>query len=315
MSTTDKRMGCVMGALVADAAALGLHWIYDPARIAEVADSRGSAAFTPIAKENFDGVPAYFAHGQRQNGQLSQYGESLLLAVDNINANQGSLEIPTYQSAFLETFGLGGSYCGYIDRPTRGTLENILAEQLAPSGVEDDQHPALTRLVPLAAVIDDLEKSQASLRAAIELTNLGEDAIDYGLAFAHLLHRVLHGESINNAMTQTVAEISRSDIRENLDAALTTTEANSVVFAESTERACHLKQGMPLSFHILRHAQSYREAIELNIRAGGDSCGRAMIIGAVYGASIGANALPTDWVLQLSEGYSLWQRAEKLTAL
>lgn len=314
MSTTDKRMGCVMGALVADAAALGLHWIYDPARIATVADTHGSAAFVPITKEHFDGVPAYFAHEQRQNGQLSQYGECLLLAIDNISANQGSLNVATYQTAFVEAFGLGGSYCGYIDRPTRGCLENILAEQLAPSGVEDDQHPALTRLAPLVAVTQDLDASQASLRAAIEITNLGEDAVDYGLAFARLLHRVLNGDSINSALTQTAAEISRTDIRENLEAALTTNETDSVVFGETTERACHLKQGMPLSFHILHHAQSYREAIELNIRAGGDSCGRAMIIGAVYGASIGAEALPTGWVLQMADSFSLWQRCESLAS-
>ena len=72
---TDLRgRDAVLGALVADAASLGLHWLYDVDRIASVVGD-GNAAFMPIDPKYFEGVAGYFAHGQRADGTSSQYGE------------------------------------------------------------------------------------------------------------------------------------------------------------------------------------------------------------------------------------------------
>lgn len=46
----------LLGALVADAASLGLHWLYDPDRIAQIATKRGSAAFAPVDAAFFEGA-------------------------------------------------------------------------------------------------------------------------------------------------------------------------------------------------------------------------------------------------------------------
>ena len=45
----------VLGALVADSAALGLHWLYDPARIAEIEASQRPGFLQPEAN-NYAGV-------------------------------------------------------------------------------------------------------------------------------------------------------------------------------------------------------------------------------------------------------------------
>ena len=44
----------ILGALVADSASLGLHWVYDPARIAEISHSEG-LCFFPLTSSNYSG--------------------------------------------------------------------------------------------------------------------------------------------------------------------------------------------------------------------------------------------------------------------
>ena len=45
----------ILGALVADSASLGLHWVYDPARIAEIESFRG-IVFLPPDSSNDSGI-------------------------------------------------------------------------------------------------------------------------------------------------------------------------------------------------------------------------------------------------------------------
>jgi len=302
----------MLGALLADAASLGLHWIYDPQRIAEVAAKHVGPAFVPINAQHYADVPAYFAHAKRHNGDLSQYGLTLYLAIQNMLLHEGKLNVPDYQEAFAETFAAGGSYVGYIDAPTRGTLANLSSGIKTPSGIEDDQHPAIARLPAVLALMGSRPCSTDDIRAAVEISNLGESTLAYSLVFSRLLQRVLGGLQIAEALQQTLDEIPDGDMRQKLAEALNTSESDSVIYGGTTERACHLSQGLPLSFHILSHAKSYREAVQTNILAGGDSCGRALMIGAVYGAQAGTAGLPVEWLLQLNNGYQLWQDCHTL---
>ena len=49
-------------------------------------------------------------------------------------------------------------------------------------------------------------------------------------------------------------------------------------------RTCYLHEAMPVIFHIVSQAKSFTEAVRANIHCGGDSCGRAWIIGPVMAA-------------------------------
>lgn len=296
MSETDRRAAAVLGASVADAAALGLHWIYDPARIAQVADAHGRAAFLPIDAENYKDVPAYFAHAARTNGDLSQYGEAMRLTLGAIGPD--GFDVAAYQDAFTQHFGPGGGYRGYIDRPTRGTLDNLAKDVKAPSGIDDDQLPAITRLPVVVAF-----GAPQDVDAAIQVTNVNDIATAYGQVFAMLLRDVLQGTPVRDALTHAAQK------HDDLQAALDADEADSVAYGEITGRACHLPMAMPLAFHIMARADSFADAINRNIRAGGDSCGRAMIIGSVMGAAHGieGQGIPLDWILQTNAGADIWR--------
>jgi hypothetical protein len=113
----------ILGARVADAAALGLHWIYDPARIAAVAPERPEFLAPDLA--NYRGTTAYFAHGGKQPGDPTHYGEQLLVMERSLQATDGVFDAADYERRFVDTFGPGGTWVGYIDYPTRETLRNV----------------------------------------------------------------------------------------------------------------------------------------------------------------------------------------------
>ncbi len=296
--TEMRDAAALLGALVADAAALGLHWLYDVERIAELTKER-EAAFFPLDAAAYDGAKGIFVHHAREDGQLSQYGETLALALRSIAA-QGGFDVPAYQQAYADHFGAGGDYNGYIDRPTKGTLAQLAANQTDPSGVDDDQHPAISTLPAIVARYSETEGFETMATAAMQVTNVNESASLYGNVFVRTLEDVTSGTPLKDALRS--AATGHAD----LSAALDTAETDPIAYGETTQRACHLSQGVPLTFHILANTTSYRDAIDANIRAGGDSCGRAIMVGALAGAAYGEAGIPLEWTLSLQNAADLW---------
>src|ERR1700712_1932174 len=130
----------ILGALVADSAALGLHWLYDPARIAEIETNKGLVFLQPNA-DNYAGAKGYLAHGGKLPGESTGYGEVCLLMLKHL-AKHGSFNRIEYQTEYRTHFGPGGKFVGYIDSPTRLTLRTLLllepADFPAASGADDD---------------------------------------------------------------------------------------------------------------------------------------------------------------------------------
>jgi ADP-ribosylglycohydrolase len=306
MSQT-KTSAMLLGALVADAASLGLHWLYDPDRIARIADDHGTAAFLPVKPEFFDGAKGYFAHAARHAGMLTQYGEALYLSMRCMADEGGAFEPAHQRAAFAAYFGAGGAYNGYIDRPTRGALDRIAADQV-PSGIDDDQNPALTRLPAIVAAYHAAPDLDDTALAAMQITNVNDVAAGYTAVFAELLRLVLNGTPVAEALV-AAADGATGAIAAALRDALTTSEADTTAYAGHVGRACHLPTSGPVMFHILRHSTSYADAVERNILAGGDSAGRSLMIGATLGASHGIatpNGIPLDWILRMTDGAAIW---------
>src|SRR5687768_15703274 len=55
----------------------------------------------------------------------------------------------------------------------------------------------------------------------------------------------------------------------------------------------------------LRHADSFRDAVEATIALGGDSDTTGAIVGGLMGATLGASAIPPEWLAGLAE----WPRS------
>jgi hypothetical protein len=65
-------------------------------------------------------------------GDVSHYGAASGVLTGSLLANHGQLDIRDYQRRCRSFFGPGGQWQGYIDNPTRVTLNNLnLVEQTA----------------------------------------------------------------------------------------------------------------------------------------------------------------------------------------
>jgi len=312
-----KNAELLFGALVADAACLGLHWIYNVDIIADiVARQNGKSAFTPVDPKNFENVKT-FAHKDRHNGMFTQIGEVLHLTIQSMNAHGGEFDVPAYEAAFAAFFGAGGAYQGFMDKPTQGALANIAAD-ISPSGTDDNQTPALARLPAILVGYRGQDELPDMIKTAMEVTNINAEATAFSNVFADLTIRVMNDEPLETAL-QAAAGAADDIAKADLLNALNTTEDDSVVFAGINGlmgRACNLSAAGPVMYHILARSTSYQDAIERNILAGGDSAGRSIMIGAIMARIHGVatdTGVPLSWILELGNGDKVWQDCKDLS--
>jgi ADP-ribosylglycohydrolase len=293
----------ILGALVADSAALGLHWLYDPARIAEIEANKGLVFLQPDA-DNYAGAKGYFAHAGKNPGESTGYGEVCLLMLRHL-AKHGSFSRVEYQTEYRAYFGPGGAFVGYVDSPTRLTLRTLLplepAEFPAASGADDDQHPAMAALPALVAThAGTLEELMARVQDVVHVTNNNTQAVTAAQCSAAALFNVLRGTPIAQALSDALP-FAGITLRPLLEEALSIRTLDSVAAAQRFGMACHVAEGLPVIFHIAHHASDYRIAIESNIRAGGDNCGRSIMLGAMVAAHMakqgsGGFPVPLQWL-------------------
>ncbi|TVQ28627.1 MAG: ADP-ribosylglycohydrolase family protein [Spirochaetaceae bacterium] len=122
--TTEPVRAALLGTLIADAAGMGLHWIYSQGKIAQIVRANGGeAAFIAPDPKNYEGVPAFFAHPLKNAGDSTQYGEYLYLALRATTSD--GFDAGAFLREFQAHFGPGGTYVGYADTPMRETLFNV----------------------------------------------------------------------------------------------------------------------------------------------------------------------------------------------
>jgi len=369
------------GGWVADAASLGLHWLYDSQRICEVGGQ--SPEFLPPKADYFTGGFGYFAHGGKQPGDVSHYGAATGVLTDSLLASEGNLDIRDYQRRFRAFFGPGGDWRGYIDNPTRVTLNNldtieqnaiekaqlttnakltdkqkrVLVQKVLPytrrlsgdqladpvrkaisltyqepeiqdagvhlattidhhllpeSGADDMQLPAVSKLAPLVACYCGSDRLMDAAEAAVRVTNHNDEAVAWARCAARLLDQLFRGESLSAALDTATPEAPDP---QHLNKARSGSVLDAPGAGDTYGRTCYLQEAMPVIFHILNHAQSFTEAVRANIRCGGDSCGRAWIIGpataAIYGVG-GERGIPLSWLARVTDAPEIYMDIERL---
>ncbi|MEP1215562.1 MAG: ADP-ribosylglycohydrolase family protein [Marinobacter sp.] len=374
-------IAALAGGWVADAASLGLHWLYDSRRIHEVGGQ--SPEFLPPKADYYKGGFGYFAHENKQPGDISHYGAATEVLTQSLLASEGQLDIRDYQRRFRAFFGPGGRWQGYIDNPTRVTLNNldsieqnaikqaqsttradlskkqkrILVQKVLPytrrlsgdqlaepvrrainltyqeseiqeagvylaetidrhllpeSGADDMQLPAVSKLPPLVACYSGSNELMKIIEAAVRVTNHNDEAVAWAKCAARLLDQLFQGNPLSEALETAKAEVRD---RQSLDNARSGSSLDAENAGQTFGRTCYLNEAMPVIFHILNHAGSYTEAVRANIHCGGDSCGRAWIIGpamaAIYGVG-GDRGIPLSWLARVTDASDLLADIEKL---
>lgn len=378
--TRNRAKACILGALVADAATMGLHWLYSQKRILEVAPQ--APEFRAPEEGDYAGDVGYFAHSGKTPGDFSHYGEQMLAMLESLQKTGGSYSKASYQEAFRERFGYGGTFVGYIDRPTRQTLDRIYADENAAlnavnaipfegaarekqgmltkvlaaakvldgeplrarvktyadgtsdpgacldyglaltealsgsdtfPGADDEQLPAVSKLPPLVACGAGSDSLIELCESAIRVTNNAPRALTYGRVCTAMLAAAVLGRS-RGAILDAGLQAAEGEARERVERALAM-DACASEAARAFGLHCDLGAGVPSLIQNFMHAPSYEVAIRRNIYAGGDNCGRAIILGGVAGALFGMggeNGVPADWLVKVRDAERLEAKVDKL---
>lgn len=293
----------LLGALVADAASMGLHWLYDQKRLAEIAKA-GEILFIEPHSEHYEGVKGYFAHSAKQAGESSQYGEAIYIAAKT--SAGGKYDKAKHQAEYLAHFGPGGKYVGYADRIILATVAKLLASNSddypIESGIDDDQHPALTAVSALFAK----GCMPSAIEAAVKMTNINPTAQAGAQALLTTLQKLADGSKMKEALVAG-AEAAGGELAKLLHQALELEKYDANAAAEKFGLPCHIKQGLPVVWHIALHVSDFEQAVKDNLLAGGDNCGRAIALGSLIGLVAGVPLKMAEKTKILHREDSDWQ--------
>ncbi len=306
-TTAERQVQSLRAAFTADAASLGLHWLYDYPRLEALAADGHPLAFRAPDRAAYEGVSGYYAHENRTAGQLSHYGEGMVVLAESLIATPGAFDTTVYLAHFEKFFGLG--YDGYRDHATRETLVNLAAGTF-PTGTSDDQVSATAKLPPLIIALLTHPEMPHLAEQAASATNDHPLAREGARIVTAALGTALLGATLADSLAAGLAE--STSLRPALTAALALDDVSPAVASQEFGPACGLASALPLSFHLLLRAPSWEALIEGNILAGGDSCGRATFIGALYAA---AHGLPEGMFAKLKDATALDLLIHQLVSL
>jgi hypothetical protein len=248
------------------------------------------------------GDKGYFAHEGKMPGAASQYGEQMLTMARSL-AQSGAFDADDYASEFRATFGYGGGWVGYIDRPTRATLDALAAAEAAERaltgcGADDAQLPAVSKLPPLVARHHDDVHLAEMVESAVRITNNRDDSVAWGQAVSAMICAAIQGGTPEQAVS--AARGANSMIDGQIDTALAMRDKTPSEVATAFALHCQLEVAFPVICHAIATATDYQSAVRANILAGGDNCGRSIPIGAVLGACFTGTdkGAPTEWVMK-----------------
>ncbi|MDD2735115.1 MAG: ADP-ribosylglycohydrolase family protein [Desulfuromonadaceae bacterium] len=302
ISLDDRVRGALWGGLVGDAFCLGCHWIYSQKEIAQ----RFPAGIRGFETPN----PEHYHFGKK-TGDFTHYGDAALLMLSSV-AECGYFDVADFGARFIG-FMIDENYTGYRDHATKGTIANYRAHlDHCPDkpfdyqqGADDDQPATVSRLAPVVVAHMKTKDLLKTVAKATRVCQNNSRAIVFTQASALILHNLLNGMTPETAVTETL-HIMKSPDKDWIEVNNRITiarEANVLSVNDATMvfgQSCPLHSSFTAALHtMLTCSDDYTKAIQATANAGGDSAGRAAMVGAWLGAYLGINAIPESWRTRL----------------
>ena len=285
----DNAKAMVLASFVADALALGVHWIYNT----NVIDKKWGRVEAYIKPER----PTF--HPSKDRGEFTHYGDQTLVLLKSVAGSSGF-----DKSNFAEQWqNLFQSYEGYFDGATKATIENIKAgKEPTGAGSDSNDFAGAARIAPLAySYRNDLTKLVDSARAQAAITHDNQEVVDSAEFFGRVTFNVFKGEKPLNAIQQTLADrFNREPFTEWVEAGIKSTEKETRQAMLDLGQMCEIQAAFPCVIHLIaKYENNLKEGLIENAMAGGDSAARGLTVGMVLGAHLGMGAIPPNWLSDL----------------
>jgi len=268
----------IKGALIANVASLGFHWIYDSAYIKRVSKSE-DILFKPQNPKHYKNAKeSYLGYEGLEVGALSMQGCVLKWLYHELKNNKDFTQ-DDYKALLFKRMQPGGKYLGYVESYLNKMVSKEVLTKFdihVPSYPKDDDH--LVGLMPYFAS-KAVEKSN---EYAFSLTNLFSENTDYlklfemfDDLFEALKNNVALKEALENSITYAPQKIINT-----LKEGLKTSDTNKFVRKHQLV-ACSIYEAIPIVYHLAFHAKSYEDGIYKNMLIGGNLSDRGALLGAI----------------------------------
>lgn len=309
----DRLRGAIWGQFVGDAACLGSHWIYDPSELKRCYPRL--SGFEPPMTGHY--------HAGKVPGDQTHYGDAALLLLQSV-ADLGRFDPVDFGRRFVEVMG-SALYPGYRDHATRETLALYRANE-GPDydfqqGAHDDQPATVTRLAPVVAAHLADSDWQAPVERLTRVCQNHHRASAYARAHGAILRALLAGSALSAASESVAASLAEGYPMEieaavNIRRALAASAEPVVEAAPRFGLSCPLAQSFPAALQAaLAHADDFRRAILATLAAGGDNAGRAALVGAWLGATLGLQGIPAEWRDRLTAARDIGQATDTIVRI
>lgn len=244
----------------------------------------------------------------KKNNDFKHYGDAAILLLHSL-VHQHGFSARNFGTRFVETFA-SPDYTNPTSKTIHETIENyhLSLEEGHPDlgydfqgGANNADVDSATRLAPLVALYWDDSKLFLLVDKATRVTQNNELAIAYMRSYARILRNLFQGEELRQVFTNE-AKPSINDtpldlhVREKIKQALDLEEIDVIKATTKLGEGSHLDQCFPSAIHtMLKNSDSFKHAIIDTCQAGGDSTGRAALVGTWLGAYLGLDKIPQEW--------------------
>ncbi|MCL4431754.1 MAG: ADP-ribosylglycohydrolase family protein [Epsilonproteobacteria bacterium] len=265
----------MQGALVADAYALGSHWIYDETQLRNL----------PIDWEDLN-TPKAMWHKGKEKGDFTHYGDHGKWLNEYIQTSD-YFDPSQYAAFWIKKME---NYQGYVDSSSRETLAILKNNPSTLCGASSHDLSIIGRIAPLLFVSKTKEEFLANTQMFVSLTHNSLIALKAAQFFASVLFDVALGAATTEAIKHTAVDplLARA-----LGAAINSQGQESFNAIRTFGPACGVEGGFEGTIHVLLSYDDYKSAMIANAQAGGDNAARGMIIGMIMGAAL--KEIPPAW--------------------
>lgn len=252
-------------------------------------------------------------------GMLSPYGELLLFTTQHLAAT-GQVDTTAMTEQLYEWAESARS--GRKDGALKTFVENVKAGKTYPEcGADDSQAVCYMKVVPVTCLYAGKPELKQKVEQAIRVHQNNDDAVAFGVAAACILERALLTGSMPDASFVESLDLDLQ-VKDAWKKASEFSELELLMLQISHEkmkgkegtpfydlagRSCAMPGAFIAPSFLFQQARSstfgkdaYAKALRANILASGDTCSRAVLIGAVLAAASGE--VPQDWVDKVDKG-------------
>jgi ADP-ribosylglycohydrolase len=332
----QRAIACIVGALIADAAAQPLHWIYDVGKLKEILNGVSEPEFM---------TPPHCPFYQVGTGSHTPCGDEALVQLISLAECKG-LNLENAKAAFMKKYGPGSEIFEaarireetgdktlpikglWTNHPVKDFVKAVMADASSTAGDTNDPD-CIARCLPLAAFYAG---DPNLLKTATDCAHLMQK-LDLAVASARVFSRIVERFVLTDDTSLPVEKVLQGVVQElenpkrdfphDLDGELAGQIKEMVAMDKTMDNAVATKQigsacGLPASFKsaiyiLLQKGDSgFVDAARNVITSGGDSSSRVNMVGACVGAKYGLSSIPTAWALKTRSIGAVVQSVEKL---